>query len=129
MKRTTKDLQRLFLNLEMLTRQYRDLSNAIYKDLGLKAAEIVVLQTLLYYPDGLSASKLCLESDRDKAQISRTLHVLENKGYITENPLDSERQRKKRWTLTGKGLEVSESMLTRSSDLYSRMADDISRLG
>jgi DNA-binding MarR family transcriptional regulator len=117
----------MFLDLENLVKQYRTASNAALHDLGLKSAEIVCLQTLMYYPDGLSAANLCSAADRDKAQISRTLKSLMSKGYIQENPSDVMRRRKKRWILTDAGKLLSEQMLDKNSTTLKAMEEEMTR--
>lgn len=76
---TADALQRLFLTMENLVKEYRESANAQLSDLDLRGAEIVCLQTLMYHPDGLSVSDLAGASERDKAQISRTMKSLSKK--------------------------------------------------
>lgn len=111
-------LQRMFLNMENLVKEYREFANAELSELGLRPAEIVCLQTLLYHPEGLSVNELAGASERDKAQISRTLRVLEEKGYVVENPEDVHKQRKKRWQLSGTGHQVSMEMLEKNAPIW-----------
>ncbi len=93
---TADAMQRLFLNMETLVKEYRESANAELRDLGLRSAEILCLQTLMYHPDGLSVIELAGASERDKAQISRTMKSLNSRGYVQENPADAARQRKVR---------------------------------
>ena len=110
---TADAMQRLFLNMETLVKEYRESANAELRDLGLRSAEILCLQTLMYHPDGLSVIELAGASERDKAQISRTMKSLNSRGYVQENPADAARQRKVRWQLSDLGQKVTWSMLAK----------------
>lgn len=112
---TADALQRLFLTMENLVKEYRESANAQLSDLDLRGAEIVCLQTLMYHPDGLSISDLAGASERDKAQISRTMKSLSKKGYVRENPEDAGRQRKIRWQLSGLGEQTARGMLEKNA--------------
>ena len=112
---TADALQRLFLTMENLVKEYRESANAQLSDLDLRGAEIVCLQTLMYHPDGLSISDLAGASARDKAQISRTMKSLSKKGYVRENPEDAGRQRKIRWQLSDLGEQTARGMLEKNA--------------
>lgn len=122
---TADAMQRLFLNMENLVKEYRESANAELKDLGLRGAEIVCLQTLMYHPDGLSVNDLAGASERDKAQISRTMKSLSMKGYVQENPADSQRRRKIRWQLSGLGRQVSLSMLEKNTGTWEHFMEQL----
>lgn len=125
MAQSVRDLQYAFLKFENMVKEYRHNANARMRSLNLKGAEIVCLQTLMYYGDGLTAASLSNYADRDKAQISRTLHSLDEKGYITCNPDDSKRLRRRRWILTERGEAVCNQILDESSDLWKEFSRHI----
>ena len=127
MAMTARESQEMFLKFENMVKEYRQNANARLSEMDLKGAEILCLQTLMYYPEGLSAASLSNCVDRDKAQISRTLRELHAKGYIECNPEDGARLRKKRWQLTDKGMEVCESILAKSSDIWKDFSVQLTR--
>lgn len=122
---TADAMQRLFLNMETLVKEYRESANAELRDLGLRSAEILCLQTLMYHPDGLSVIELAGASERDKAQISRTMKSLNSRGYVQENPADAARQRKIRWQLSDLGQKVTWSMLEKNAGTWEQFRDQL----
>ena len=125
MAQTARDMQYAFLKFENMVKEYRHSANDRLRALDLKGAEIVCLQTLMYYADGLTAASLSSYADRDKAQISRTLRTLDAKGYITCNPADSKRLRKRRWVLTEAGKTMCSRILDASGDLWKEFSRHI----
>ena len=118
MNRDADTLQRMFLDMETLVKEYRETANAELAGMGLRPAEIVCLQTLLYHPQGLSVNELAGTCERDKAQISRTVRDLGRRGYLVENPEDAHRQRKKRWQLSAAGRSLSREMLQKNAAVW-----------
>lgn len=49
---------------------------------GYKGAFAQYLITMLHYPDGLTAARLCEVCDRDKAAVSRVVTEMEGKGLV-----------------------------------------------
>ena len=52
---------------------------------SLKSSHVTYLLTLARYPEGLTAPKLAELCDRDKADVSRMLSILEEKGLVTKD--------------------------------------------
>lgn len=52
------------------------------KPYGLRAAHATYLVMLYRNPDGITAAKLCAECNKDKAEISRAVLLMEQKGLI-----------------------------------------------
>lgn len=59
----------------------------------LKASHVTYLLTLQRYPEGLSAPRLAELCDRDKADVSRMLSILEARGLVTKEGSGSNRYR------------------------------------
>lgn len=59
----------------------------------LKASHVTYLLTLYRNPEGLTAPKLAELCDRDKADVSRMLSILEDKGLVTKDGVGSSRYR------------------------------------
>ena len=51
---------------------------------SLKSSHVTYLLTLYRYPEGLTAPRLAELCDRDKADVSRMLSILEAKGLVTK---------------------------------------------
>ena len=60
---------------------------------SLKSSHVTYLLTLARYPEGLTAPKLAELCDRDKADVSRMLSILEDKGLVTKDGFGSNRYR------------------------------------
>lgn len=60
---------------------------------GLKGAHAQCLLAMRRYPQGLTASRLCVLCDKDKAAISRTVAELEREGMVTRDLRDGNRYR------------------------------------
>ena len=60
---------------------------------ALKASHVTYLLTLSRYPEGLTAPKLAELCDRDKADVSRMLSILEDKGLVTKDGIGANRYR------------------------------------
>ena len=60
---------------------------------SLKSSHVTYLLTLARYPEGLTAPKLAELCDRDKADVSRMLSILEDKGLVTKDGIGSNRYR------------------------------------
>jgi len=52
------------------------------KPYGLKGAYVIYLIALYKMKDGLTAANLCEMCNRDKAEVSRAIKVLEDKGFV-----------------------------------------------
>lgn len=70
---------------------------------GLKGPHAQCLLSLSQNPEGLSAAKLCILCERDKAAISRTLNELEQEGMICRTGA----KYRANLTLTEKGREAA----------------------
>ena len=49
---------------------------------GLKGAHSIYLTTMYRFPEGLTAARLCELCGRDKAEVSRSVSLMEQKGLI-----------------------------------------------
>lgn len=80
---------------------------------SLKASHVTYLLTLYRYPEGLTAPKLAELCDRDKADVSRMLSILEEKGLVTKDGIGSNRYRG-RLRLTAEGQAVAKELSHRA---------------
>ena len=79
----------------------------------LKASHVTYLLTLARYPEGLTAPKLAELCDRDKADVSRMLSILEARGLVTKDGIGGNRYRGC-LRLTQEGQTVAEALSRRA---------------
>lgn len=79
----------------------------------LKASHVTYLLTLARYPEGLTAPKLAELCDRDKADVSRMLSILEDRGLVTKDGIGGNRYRGC-LRLTPEGQTVAEALSRRA---------------
>ena len=85
-----------------LVRSVQTLKARKMAEYGLKGTNAVCLCRVLESEGGLTATELSLTCELDKAQISRSMAELMEKGFI-EKECDSERRYKQRYMLTPTG--------------------------
>ena len=88
----------------------------------LKASHVTYLLTLARYPEGLTAPKLAELCDRDKADVSRMLSILEARGLVTKDGIGGNRYRGC-LRLTPEGQTVAEA-LSRQAELAVEQAGE-----
>ena len=79
------------------------IKSAEMTEFGLKGTHVMCLFFLHRHPEGLTAAQLCQLCAEDKAAISRTLAVLQEKGFISA----SEKKYRALLQLTDMGEEVA----------------------
>lgn len=80
---------------------------------SLKAPHVTYLLTLARYPEGLTAPRLAELCDRDKADVSRMVSILEKKGLVRKDGIGSNRYRGC-LRLTSEGQAVAEELSQRA---------------
>ena len=80
---------------------------------SLKSSHVTYLLTLYRYPEGLTAPRLAELCDRDKADVSRMLSILEDRGLTTKDGIGSTRYRGC-LRLTPEGKTVAEALSRRA---------------
>lgn len=80
---------------------------------SLKSSHVTYLLTLYRYPEGLTAPRLAELCDRDKADVSRMLSILEAKGLVTKEGSGVNRYRGN-LRLTPEGQAVAQELSHRA---------------
>lgn len=80
---------------------------------SLKASHVTYLLTLSRYPEGLTAPRLAELCDRDKADVSRMMSILESKGLVTKIGTNPNRYRGHLY-LTAEGQAVARELAQRA---------------
>ncbi len=70
------------LALSEMTSSWNKIATEELKPYGLKGSSIVYLIALYKIPEGLTAANLCEMCNRDKAEVSRAIKSLEEKGFV-----------------------------------------------
>ena len=74
--------ERFSLALSELFRYWHRIASDELEPYGLKGTHATYLTAMYRHPQGLSATQLCEECGKDKADVSRMLSILEKKGFI-----------------------------------------------
>lgn len=74
--------ERFSLALSELFRYWHRIASDELAPYGLKGTHATYLTAMYRHPQGLSATQLCEECGKDKADVSRMLSILEKKGFI-----------------------------------------------
>lgn len=90
---------------------------------GLGSTHTACVRVLYTAPNGLTRTQLSNKCELDKAQISRIINELTEKGYVTENPGPS--SYKKRILLTDKGKGISEEINKLVLDINTLVSGEI----
>lgn len=81
--------------------------------IGLKGTHAVYLMALLKNPDGLTAPQLCECTGKDKADVSRLMSIMEEKGLVTKESVNKNLYRAV-FKLSDKGAEAAEFVKARA---------------
>lgn len=114
----------LYLAGELTHRFHKRLTHAFRTaKLGVTVEQFSVL-ALLYYQDGLTQQEIAEALGRDKATITRILHIMERE-LLLERADDTLDKRSKRVALTPLGKQKQEQMVQISGALYFEILADI----
>lgn len=80
---------------------------------GLKGAYATYFTTLYRFPEGITGTQLAELSSRDKADVSRAMALLEEKGLVARQETDGKAYRA-RLLLTAQGKEVAKQINTKA---------------
>ncbi len=77
--------EKFSLAISEIWRYWHKLATVVMKEHGLKGPHAVYFTTLYRFPDGLTSARLSELCSRDKADVSRTVALLEKKGLAERN--------------------------------------------
>ena len=83
--------ERFSLAISEISRYWHKLTSEEMEKYGLKGPHSVYLLTLNRYPDGLTATQLCEYCAKDKADVSRMMAIMEEKGLVRKEGANSYR--------------------------------------
>lgn len=93
-------------------------------DLCLKGTHVMCLFFLNRHPEGLTAARLSILCEEDKAAISRTLTELLEKGYISTG--EEQKRYRAAVTLTAAGREVAAAIDVKAAKWVSAIGEGLS---
>ena len=85
--------EKFSLSIAEISRCWHKIAADELSKYDLKSSHVTYLLTLARFPEGLTAPKLAELCDRDKADVSRMLSILENKKLVTKDGIGSNRYR------------------------------------
>lgn len=106
--------ERFSYALSEISRHWHKLTADEMAKYGLKGTHSIYLLTLARYPEGLTAPKLCQLCDRDKADVSRMMSIMEEKGLVSKECAGTSKYRGL-FRLTESGLEAADHVRCRAS--------------
>ena len=100
------------LSLSEILTSWNKIATDEMKRFDLKGAYVIYLITLFKHPEGLTAANLCELCNKDKAEVSRALSVMEKKGLILRDA-SVPRGYRANITLTETGKKATNSLRKR----------------
>ncbi len=106
--------ERFSLGISEISRHWHKLASEEMEKHGLKSSHSLYLLTLARYMDGLTAPQICEYCGKDKADVSRMMKILEEKGIVTKAGGFQNRYGGI-FQLTDRGREIAEHIRSRAS--------------
>lgn len=100
------------LALSQISSSWNKIASEELKPYGLKGGYVVYLIALYRSSDGLTSAKLCEMCNRDKAEVSRAMRVLEDKGIVVRENTTINGYRAK-ISLTEQGKNITSTLRER----------------
>ncbi len=108
-----------------VTRQWHRISTEEMAKYDLKGSYALYLSKMSSYPEGITAARLSEECSRDKADVSRAVSAMINKGLIFKDP-KAKNSYRALLKLTESGLSVAYHVEKRSSHAVDNASEGIS---
>ena len=105
---------RFSLAINEIYRYWHQLTAEEMEHYGLKGPHCTYLLHISRHPDGLTATQLCELCGKDKADVSRTMAFLENKGMVTKEGFHQNLYRGV-YKLTDDGQKAADHVCRRAS--------------
>ena len=67
-----------------ISRSWHKIASDVMEEYGLRGAHSVYLTALSRYPEGLTSPMLCKICGKDKADVSRAMNLMEEKGLVVK---------------------------------------------
>lgn len=106
--------ERFSLAISEISRHWHKLTAEEMEKYGLKGTHSVYLLTMLRCPDGITAPQLGELCGKDKADVSRMMAIMEQKGLVTKEGIYQNRYGGV-FKLTPEGMEAAQHVRQRAS--------------
>lgn len=118
--------EKFSLAISEISRYWHRIAAEELKPYGLKSTHAVYLTCMYQYPDGITAPNLAKACGKDKADVSRMMSVMEEKGLITK---EGENAKLYRGTLklTEQGQKVAAQITKRAELAVQRAGDGLTQ--
>ena len=110
----TERFERFTLSISEVSRYWHKITTKEMAKYELKGIHSMYLLTMLHYPNGITAPQICALCGRDKADVSRMMTILEEKGMVTKEGTNQNMYRGT-FKLTEKGKEAAEYVRARAT--------------
>lgn len=117
--------ERFSFTIAEIDRCWHRISGEEMRRYGLRSPHSIYLVTLYRYPDGLTAPQLCEQCGRDKADVSRAMALLEQKGMACKEGPHQNRYGGV-FRLTEEGRAAAEFVCRRASLAVQLAGEDLS---
>ena len=117
--------ERFSFALSEISRHWHKLTADEMNKYGLKGTHSIYLLTLSRYPEGLTAPELCQHCDRDKADVSRMMSIMEKKGLVSKQYMGNSKYRGV-FSLTPNGMEAANKVRERANHAVAFAGKDLS---
>ncbi|MGN1344655.1 MAG: MarR family winged helix-turn-helix transcriptional regulator, partial [Traorella sp.] len=91
---------------------------------GLKGIHSIYILTMAKYPDGITATKLCEVCDKDKADVSRMMNILEQNGFVHKEGNNY----RAIFKLTSSGYQLAQEVNDKANKAVAMAGKDLSDL-
>ncbi len=102
--------ERFSLAISVIVRCWHKIASEEMKPCGLKGSHATYLTIMYQYPKGLNATQLCDLCGKDKADVSRMMFIMEEKGLVQKESMNYRAPLK----LTDSGRAVAEHVRERA---------------
>lgn len=106
--------ERFSLAISEISKYWHKLAAEEMAKYGLKGTHSVYILTMLKYPQGITAPQICELCGKDKADVSRMMTIMEEKGLVTKEGTNQKLYRGV-FKLTDKGRQAAGLVLARAS--------------
>lgn len=117
----------LFTNtISEITHYWNRIATVEMEKYSLKGLYALYIVTLYRNPDGITATELCEISNKDKAEISRAVSILEKKGLVMRQKVTSNAYRAL-LKLTDEGVALAEILCGRVNVIVEGASNGVSK--
>lgn len=116
--------QRFSVAIFEISRYWHKLAGEEMKEFGLKGAHATYLTVLYRYERGLTGPELCQKCGKDKSDVSRTVRLLQEKGFVEKEAVNNSFYGG-RVRLTQKGRRVARQLSRRAGQAVELAGRDL----